>query len=387
MSFRALSESAYVVGVGNTPYRKRHAVPATALALEAVLSAINDAGLEPDDIDGIVAYPGHVGSDVLMANLGLSNVKWRITVDLGGAAAVSSLASAALAVLGGQCSNVLIYRALKGNSGLRKAQRPSWLPAQELRQQLEHPHGWNTPSQRFSVLCQHYSNLYGEPRDAMAEVALAARSHAQLNPDAQMHDRPLTRSDYDDARMIAGLYRLFDCCLETDGACALIVSNMDRKSDRSGRRSVEILDAAEGHGASPEDISNRDPFLSVGLEAAAHQVWNRSTLAPSDMDAAMIYDCFTFEVIHQLEAAGFCAEGNGPDFVMGGRIRLGGQLPVNTHGGLLSEGHMVGLNHVAEAVRQLRGEAGPRQVPDARHIAVTGWGQLGDGSLAVLGAK
>jgi len=187
---------------------------------------------------------------------------------------------------------------------------------------------------------------------------------------------------YLSGRTIADPYTRFDCCLETDGACAIIVTAADRPT----RRDVDarIVAVGEGRPESPDDLTNRPDLLAVGLAPAAARAWERAGLGPQDVDAAMIYDCFTFEVVHQLEAAGFVPEGQAGPFCADGHIDLGGRLPVNTHGGLLAEGHMSGLNHVVEAVRQLRGEAIGRQVPDARHVAVTGWGDLGDGALAVL---
>jgi acetyl-CoA acetyltransferase len=334
----------------------------------------------PDEIDGIIAYPGHVADDVFIENLNLPNVNFRATIQLGGVSAVSGLRLGALAVLGGAANHVLMYRAIKGSSGARKAARPSFLPGQKHRTHLEYVHGWNVPAQRYAVMAQRYRHEYGLDRAVLGEIALAARAHANLNPDAQMHERTLSMEQYLSGRLIADPYTLFDCSLETDGACAVIMSA--RPGPKPG---VRIIAVAEAYGASVNDISNRDPFLSVGLDKAAKQIWNESGMGPEDMDAAMIYDCFTFEMLQQLEAAGFAKPGQGGDLVRDGGIRLGGKLPCNTHGGLLSEGHMGGLNHIVEAVRQLRGECGARQVKDARLIAVTGWGQLGDGSMAVLG--
>lgn len=378
-------EQACITGVGHTEYAKRIDREVEVLAIEATLAAARDAGIAPSAIDGFVTYPGHVAEDVIMANLELPNVRFRSTIDLGGAAAVSGLRMAALAVLGGAATHVLLLRAIKGSSGLRKADRPSFLPGRKYRTQLEYTHGWNTPAQRYAVLCRRYMEEYGLPRRILGEIALAARAHANLNPGAQMHGRTLTMDEYLAGRMIADPYTLYDCSQETDGACAVIVSAAP-SPDQSDRRAVRIVQVAEGHGASPIDISNREPFLSIGLSRAAAEVWERSGMGPKDMHAAMIYDCFTFEMLHQLEDAGFAAHGHGADLVADGQIRLGGRLPVNTHGGLLSDGHMVGLNHVVEAVKQLRGEAHRRQVDGARFIAVSGWGQLGDGSFAILRA-
>ena len=373
-------DHACVTGVGNTEYSKRIERSAEMLAVEAALAAAADAGISPQQIDGVVAYPGHVGDDVIQAELSLSP-RFRVTVDIGGCSAVSALRVAAMAVLSGAANHVLLFRGLRGSSGARKADRPSFLPGQPFRRHLEYTYGMNTPAQRYAVLCQRYKHEYGLDRRTLGEIALAARAHANLNPNAQMYGRALTMDDYLAGRLIADPYTLFDCCLETDGASAVIVSA------RNEARDIRILSVAEAQGVSPDDTSNRDPFLDIGLTQAANQVWNDLGVGPEDMDAAMIYDCFTFEVLHQIEEAGFAKHGQAADLIADGGIRLGGRLPINTHGGMLSEAHQAGLNHVVEAVRQLRGECGPRQVENARLVAVTGWGQLGDGSFAVLGGQ
>ncbi len=376
------ADAAYVVGVGSTPYAARLEGSVEALAGRAVLAALADAGLEPPDIDGIVSYPGHLEAEAVISLFGLPDVRFRAEVALGGASAVSGLGLASLAVRGGAADNVLLLRAIKGRSGLRKTQRPSAVPGARVRAQLEATVGMNTAAQRYAMLCRRYTHEYGLDRELLAEVALAARFHANLNPDAQMYGRQLTAREYAQGRMIADPYTLFDCCLESDGACAVLVSADPRPGGRAAR--VRILSVSEGHADCPDDLVSRPDLLDVGLGRAARRVWADTGLGPADMSAAMVYDCFTFEVIHQLEAAGFATPRTIGDLIAGGGIRLGGRLPVNTHGGLLSEGHMAGLNHVVEATRQLRGEAGDRQVADARHIAVTGWGNLGDGSIAVL---
>ncbi|TDE10174.1 thiolase C-terminal domain-containing protein [Jiangella asiatica] len=374
---------AYIRGVGNTKYVKKAERSVEALAVEAIDAAASDAGIPVSEIDGIIVYHGHIGTDEVIAQLALPDVKLRAIVDIGGASAVAALQMASLYVLGGVARNVILVRGIKGNSGPRKAQRKSFLPSQQFRTQLEYVAGCNTPSQRYALLCRRYMHEHGLTREHLAEIALAARWHANLNPDAQMYERTLELEEYLSGRVIADPYRLYDCCLESDGACAVIVSAQPGGDDQ--RPAVAILATEEGHADPPDDISNRDPFLHVGLEKAAARLWNAVSLGPDDMDAAMVYDCFTFEVAHQLEAAGFATPDTIGRLILEDGIRLGGKLPVNTHGGLLSEGHMVGLNHIVEATRQLRGECGPRQVPGARHIAVTGWGNLGDGSITILG--
>jgi len=224
--------------------------------------------------------------------------------------------------------------------------------------------------------------LYGTTIRHFAEVAVVTRRHALLNGNAVMN-KPLTVEEHHASRMIADPFRLFDCSLESDGGAAVIVSATDRARALK-KPLVTLMGVAEGHPESPASIAQRPDLLEFGLAKAAPRAYAMAGVGPKDMDLAEIYDCFTFTVINQLELLGFCKKGEGGPFVMDGRIALGGELPINTHGGLLSQGHVVGLNHVIELTRQLRGEAGKAQVEDAELGLVTGYGDMGDGSLAIL---
>jgi acetyl-CoA acetyltransferase len=375
--------SVVVEGVGETEYSRASGRSTGRLAFEAILAAANDAEIETHDIDGIISYPNSIGAEEIAANLRLKRLSYSSFISMGGASAVASLGHARLAVEAGVARHVLILRARNGNSALRVKDRPSVLPSQEFRRNLEFPLGWNTPAQRYAMICRRYMAERGLTRTQLGSVACSARRHAQLNPRAQMYGKTLTIDQYLGGRLIADPYTLYDCCLETDGACAVIVGSSTTVRRPAGN--AVVLSVADDRPETPDDLSNRPDLLAIGLDVAAERAWQAAGVGPADMDGAMIYDCFTFEVIHQLEAAGFVGPGAGGRFVENGNIDLGGKLPVNTHGGLLSEGHMSGLNHVVEAVRQLRGEAKGRQIEGARHIAVTGWGDLGDGSMAVLG--
>jgi acetyl-CoA acetyltransferase len=189
--------------------------------------------------------------------------------------------------------------------------------------------------------------------------------------------------DHQNSRMISDPLRLFDCSLESDGACAFVISAADRARD-GAKPVVQILGVAEGHPDSPSAITQRPDLTRLGLAKAAPKAFGMAGVTHKDIDVAEVYDCFTYIVMCQLEDMGFCEKGEGGPFVASGAIKLGGSLPINTHGGLLSQAHMAGFNHVVELVRQLRGEAGKAQVKDAEVGLVTGYGDMGDGSIAIM---
>ena len=198
-----------------------------------------------------------------------------------------------------------------------------------------------------------------------------------------MRGRPLTLEDYLASPFISYPARRLDACIETDSAAAVVVTSAERARDLK-HKPAYVMAAAQGHPDSPDFIANRKDYVSIGLTKAAPRAFAMAGVTPADMDFAQLYDCFTFVVMRQIEEAGFCKRGEGPDFAKGGRIELGGELPVNTHGGLHSEGYAMGVNHMVEAVRQLRGQAGPRQIDNCRMGCVTSWGHYGDGSMAIL---
>jgi acetyl-CoA acetyltransferase len=260
------------------------------------------------------------------------------------------------------------------------------LPSPLIRSELEYPYGLLTLLHAYCIHANLWMETYDIDRRALATVAVTTRQHAQLNPGAYMRGRPLTYDDYDESPVVCAPLRVLDCCLETDGAAAIVVTAADDAGPSNGRH-VDILAATEGHPDAPDDMVNRPDLKTMGVTKAAPRAFETAGLGPSDIDFAEIYDCFTYIVLRQLEEMGFCARGESPKFVEETGIGLDGGLPINTHGGLLSQAHTMGMNHVVEAVRQLRGEAGGAQLPNARVGLVTGYGDFADGSIAILARR
>lgn len=382
---QSLKNRACIAGVGETAYGRGGPASEASLLqlqLEASMRAIVDAGLSAKQIDGIIPSQYGRPAEEIAAALGVEELRYTATVHMGGASAVAALLAAAMAIASGVATNVLIPSGFKFYSS-RKVQDPSAMPMPWVASDYYMPYGLLAPAQWYSLIARRHMHDFGTTAEQLGAIAIAMRKHAQLNPNALMRERPLTMEQYLASDVIFAPYRLLDCCLETDGSAAVVVTGAERARDLA-QPAAYIMGAATGHPYPADDITNRKDIFQIGLTIAAPRAFAMAGVSPEDVDFAEVYDCFTFEVLQQLEEMGFCRRGEGGAFVEGGRIELGGELPVNTHGGLLSEAHTLGMNHVVEAVRQLRGQAGERQVPDAEIGVVTGWGDFGDGSIAVL---
>lgn len=301
---------------------------------------------------------------------------------MGGASGIGSVQCAIAAISAGICNHVLIAAGRNVSSGARAGARIHQMPQFHLVTEFELPQGAIAPAQLYAPMARRHMELYGTTSRQFGEIAVTMRDHALLNDNAVMK-QPITLQDHQSSRMIADPFRLLDCSLESDGGAALVVSATDRARDMR-QPVVRVLGIAEGHPDSPSSITQRADMTRLGTAKAAPRAFGMAGVGHDDIDVAEIYDCFTYIVLCQLEDMGFCAKGEGGPFVEGGRLRLGGKLPTNTHGGLLSQGHMLGMNHIVELVRQLRGHAGRAQVPDAEIGLATGYGDMGDGALAIM---
>ena len=379
-----LRDKACVTGIGETAYMRGSPKTAFELQIESSLKAIADAGLTPKDIDGIIPIGLISGTaDDFIDNFGLPDLRFSALIPHGGASPAMALQCAAAAVAGGVCNHVLITFGRNVSAAANKAgARIHAMPQFHFVTEFEYATGNIAPAQLYAPMARRHMELYGTTVEQFGEVAVACREHALLNDNAVMK-KSITLEDHRKSRMIADPFRLLDCSLESDGGAAVVVSAAERAGDLRHRK-VYISGVATGHPDSPGAITQRPDMTSLGIGKAAPRAFQMAGVTPADIQVAEIYDCFTYAVIRQLEDMGFCAKGEGGPFVQGGRLKLGGALPTNTHGGLLSQAHVWGLNHIVELVRQLRGDAGRAQVKDVELGLVTGYGDMGDGALAIM---
>lgn len=372
-----------VTGIGETQYTLRSDRTSFELQIEASLKAIDDAGLSPKEIDGIIpvgitAAP----AEEFVTNFGIEDLRLSAVTPLGGASPIAALQCALAAIAAGVCNHVLVPFGRNVSAGARAGVRIHTMPQFHLVTEYELPLGAVAPAQLYAPMARRHMELYGTTSEQFAEVAVACRNHALLHGNAIMK-KPITLEDHQASRMIADPFRLLDCSLEGDGGAAFVVSSAERARDMR-QPSVLVLGVAEGHPDSPSSITQRAHMTRVGLAKAAPRAFGMAGVTHSDIDVCEVYDCFTYVVLCQFEDMGFCKKGEGGAFVQDGRLRLGGRLPTNTHGGLLSQVHVWGMNHVVELVRQLRGHGGPTQVEGAAIGLATGYGDLGDGSIAIM---
>jgi acetyl-CoA acetyltransferase len=389
---RELRGSCAIVGIGNTAYTRGTDKSTIELHLEASLRALDDAGLQACDVDAIMpSEVAGVVTEQFMTNLGLTDLAYSSVARNGGASFLSSVQTACFAVASGVATCALLAAGRRGYSEQRVSRSqsaagpPRSSPVMASMVEFERPYGSFLPVQFFAQAAQRHMYEYGTKSEQFGHIAVACRKHANLNPQAIMHDRPLTLEEHQTARMISSPFRLFDCSLESDGAGAIVITTVERARDLA-KAPVIIEGFGEGHGNPPTSITQKEDMTFVeGLHTAGKRAFAMAGLGPDDIDCAQLHDPFSWFVLAGLEALGFCGRGEGGPFVEDGRIELGGALPVNTHGGLLSEAHVSGVNHVIEGVRQLRQEVEPaRQVPNCETVLVSSEGDLHEGSVLLL---
>jgi acetyl-CoA acetyltransferase len=371
----SLCDQTCIVGIGHTEYSKDSGRSELTLACEAIGAAIEDAGLKPSDIDGITKYTMDNNDAVDIArNLAIPELRFFSEVAYGGGGGpLGSVLLAAMAVATGQAKAVVAFRAMNERSGrgtARFGQASSAAGAAGASSYMS-PYGLFSPAQMVAMAARRHMHLYGTRSEDFAEIALTCRHHANLNPDAIMHGREMTLDDHQNSRMISTPLRLFDCCLETDGGAAIIVTSAERAQDLR-KPPVYIASGGLGGGSWNNRFMVRD-LESPESEATVigKRIFADAGISHADIDVLFIYDHFTPLVLMALEEYGFCQRGEGRDFVAKGRLRWpDGALPLNTSGGNLSEGYIHGMQNTIEAVRQLRGVA-RCQVPDANYAFVS----------------
>lgn len=382
--FRRIQDKVAIVGIGHLPFAKDIGRPISDTAVEAVQLALDDAGLQGEDIDGMCMFEMEHTHEVTIARrLGVRNLQWWDKTSYGGGASCATIMHAAAAIAAGLASTVVCHRARNRGS---KTSRP-WAQERELvvdDKALHVPWGLIRPVDVIGMWAHRHMHEYGTTRQHLGNVAIAARKHAQYNPYAMMRGRPLDMDTYLNARVIGYPLHLYDCCLETDGALACVVTSVERAHDLK-QQPVLVHAIAQASGPNPVHLANYNtPNLQTTAVPCAQQLWARSELKPTDMDCAQIYDAFTPLVIMGLEDYGFCKRGEGGPFTDGGRIELGGELPVLTSGGGLSEAYVHGFNLILEGVRQIRGTS-TAQVPNCKATLVTGASGVATSAMVLRG--
>jgi acetyl-CoA acetyltransferase len=369
-----------IAGIGATEFSRHAGRSELRLACESIAAALTDAGLSPAEVDGLVSYTiDPVNETELVRSVGFQEIAFSSRVPYGGGGSMGVMLHAATAVASGAADVVVAYRAIKARSG------PVRFGAAQVRTgqgdvhsgttsaQWCTPYGVLTPASWMGFNATRYMHQYGASSEDFGRAVVQLRAYAATNPAAWGYRRPMTLEDHQASRWIVEpCIRLLDCCQQTDGSVALVITSLERARQSPGP--PVVIAAAAGAGLFEQEIATDHyrPDLAVmdGSVALGRGLFDRFGFSRNDMDAAMIYDAFSPILVMQLEGLGFCGLGEAKDYIADGNLALDGQLPCNTNGGLIGEGYIHGLNLVLEATRQLRGAA-VNQVPDARSVLVS----------------
>jgi acetyl-CoA acetyltransferase len=369
-----LSGKYAIVGAGETPVGKLPGRSTLSLHLEAIKNALDDAGLTNQDVDGLITnQPMHDpmrSYGVVVAHAAGIDPNYSTDLALGGATPVAMAHHAAMAIEAGLCHTVVCVHAR--NQASRSLLPRRGAEVRDGTEDLEEPYGLLGAVAKHAFCATRHMHEYGTTSEQLGAIAVAARKHACLNANATMR-KPITLEDHQNSRWIVEPLHLLDCSLQSDGGGAYVITSAERARDLKNRP-VYLLGMGAYHPMS--NMAEAPTLTTLGGKRSSERAYQMAGLKPADMDFAEIYDCFTITTLITLEDYGFCPKGEGGSWVQGGRIELGGELPVNTHGGLLSQAHIEGMLHVVEGIRQLQGgKVEPeRQVKDARFGIVSGHG-------------
>jgi acetyl-CoA acetyltransferase len=385
----SLKDKAAIVGIGQLPFSKNIGRPEETTALEASKLALEDAGLKPSDVDGMVKWSIQTTMENAIArNLGIPNLRFFGEVGYGGGGGCGIIGHAAAAITAGMARCVLVYRSRNRGSGGRP-----WAGTSRERDQsasdanetaFYSPYGFVRPVDQVALFTRRFLHERGYTTRHLGWIAAACRRHASNNPFAMMRE-PITVDDHEQTRFISDPLRLLDCCLETDGAAAVVVAAPDLARDLR-QKPAWIMAASQGMGPRNWIMNNffKDPFLESPGAYAARDLWRMAGVSPQDVQVAQLYDAFTPLVLGSLEEYGFCKPGEAGAFVEDHGLEIGGRLPTNTSGGSLSEAYVHGINLIIEATRQIRGTS-VNQVPGARLSLSTSGNMVPTGALLLRG--
>jgi len=372
-----ISGRAAIAGLGATEFSKNSGRTELRLAMEATLAALADAGIDPKDVDGFSSYTVDKVPDYEIARLlGARNVNFFSQVPHGGGAACAPLLHAAMAVATGVAKTVVVYRAMNERSWYRFGSGSYGFGSTPFFDNVNYgwymPYGFHTPAAWVGMFARRYMHAYGATSEDFGRVAVAVRDFAATNPQAFFYGKPITLEDHQNSRWICEPLHLLDCCQESDGAVAMVITSSERARDLKAKP-VYIKAAAQGMSEGQQSMTSffRDDITGLPeMGHVARQLWQQSGLGPKDVQSAILYDHFSPFVLPQLEEFGFVKRGEAKDFIRAGEHARGGSLPINTNGGQLGEAYIHGMNGIAEAVRQVRGTS-VNQVAGVHNMVVT----------------
>jgi acetyl-CoA acetyltransferase len=370
-----MKDTCAIVGVGETKFGTLPGITDSALTFEAVTKAVQDAGLSIKDVDGLLSQQTYHGTLMWYSNwlgekMGM-NLKYTTDLDIGGATPVSCVQHAVMAINAGLATTVVCVYGESSRSWRPRGPGRGWVWGGG-QGEFENPWGYLAAMHGYAMACRRHMYEYGTTSKQLGAIAIACRKHASMNDNAQQR-KPMNMDDYLASPMFCDPFRLLDICQVTDGAAAVVVTSAERAKTLK-HKPVYISGMGQRH--PHQGIGWASSMTTFGGKESSETAFKMAGMTPKDIDVAEIYDCFTYTVLATLEDYGFCQKGEGGHFVENGNIELGGKLPVNTHGGLMSQGHIDGMNHITEATQQLRGNCGIRQVKDAEIAIVSGNGGI-----------